>query len=190
MRVVITVEYDGTNYCGWQVQPNGVTVQQRIEEAIFSLTGEKTRVTGSGRTDAGVHALGQVAHFDTLSSVPPDRFADALNGLLPNDIRIISSHEAAEGFHARYGAKRKTYRYRMYVSDGIRPLLDRYAVPINFSPDLGAMREAAAIFVGEHDFRAFMASGSDVDGTHDIFGGSGAKRGVHRFHGVRQRIFI
>ena len=165
MRVKLVLEYDGTEYCGWQIQPNGVTVQQRLKEAVEAVTGEDVCVTGSGRTDAGVHAAGQVAHFDTSASIPPERFAMALNTALPSDIRVLSSEVAPEGFHARFCAKKKTYRYRMYSSDTIRPLLDRYACHIKFKPDIIAMNEAAKLFEGEHDFRAFMASGSEAEGT-------------------------
>ena len=91
MRIKLTLEYDGTNYCGWQIQPNGVTVQQQIENAVLAVTGEKVSVTASGRTDSGVHALGQVAHFDTNSSIPPERFAPALNSALPSDVRVLKS---------------------------------------------------------------------------------------------------
>lgn len=165
MRVKLVLEYDGTEYCGWQIQPNGVTVQQRVQEAVFALTGEEVSVTASGRTDSGVHAAGQTAHFDTVSSIPPERFAAALNSVLPADIRALSSGAAPEGFHARFCAKKKTYCYKMYVSETIRPLWNRYAYRIPFSPDITAMKRAARLFEGEHDFRAFMASGSEVKDT-------------------------
>ena len=100
MRVKLLVSYDGTAYCGWQVQPNAITVQEKLEQAIFEITGEKVRVTGSGRTDAGVHALGQVAHFDTNSKIPPEKFFLALNIHLPDDIKVIKSEKAEEDFHA------------------------------------------------------------------------------------------
>lgn len=164
MRIAIAVEYDGTNYCGWQIQPNGVTVQQKLEDALYTLTGGRISVTGSGRTDSGVHALCQVAHFDVQSSIPPEKFAPALNAMLPDDIRVISSREVSEDFHARFTAKRKTYRYRFYESDMIHPLLDRYAARVG-QLDVSAMDRAAKLFVGEHDFRAFMASGSSVKTT-------------------------
>ena len=165
MRIKITVEYDGTEYCGWQVQPNGITVQQRLNEAVEALTDEKTSVVGSGRTDSGVHAAGQVAHFDTNSTIPPQRFAAALNSVLPADIRVLSSCEAEEGFHARFCAKKKTYSYKMYIAETVRPLWDRYACLLAYPVDVAAMSSAAKLFVGEHDFRSFMTSGSSVQDT-------------------------
>ena len=111
MIIKLTVEYDGTEYCGWQIQPNGVTVQQCLNQAVRAVTGEETQVTGSGRTDSGVHALGQVAHFETSSTIPPERFAPALNSVLPKDIRVVSSELAEDGFHARFCAKKGGYSF-------------------------------------------------------------------------------
>ncbi|MBQ9481197.1 MAG: tRNA pseudouridine(38-40) synthase TruA [Clostridia bacterium] len=165
MRIKLLLEYDGTEYCGWQIQPNGVTVQQRLQEAVSAVTGEEVSVVASGRTDSGVHAAGQAAHFDTSSSIPPERFAAALNSALPSDIRVLSSEAAPEGFHARFSAKKKTYCYKMYVAETLRPLYDRYACRLSFYPDVTAMKRAARLFEGEHDFRAFMASGSEVKDT-------------------------
>ncbi|MBQ7642940.1 MAG: tRNA pseudouridine(38-40) synthase TruA [Clostridia bacterium] len=165
MRIKITVGYDGTEYCGWQIQPNGDTVQEEIEKALKKLTGEDIRVTGSGRTDSGVHATGQVAHFDTNSSVPPEKFKEALNALLPPDIKIFRSEEVGEGFHARFSAKKKTYIYKMYPSDCERPTERRYAVRIRPNPDIAAMDKAAGYLVGEHDFKCFLSSDSSVEST-------------------------
>lgn len=159
MRIKLTVSYDGTEYCGWQVQPNGITVQQKIEEAVFVATGEKVRVTGSGRTDAGVHAERQVAHFDTDCTIPPEKIYKALNPHLPQDIRVLSSELAGDGFHACNSAKRKTYCYSFYLSELENPLKDRYAVNV-FGVDVERMKECAKIFIGEHDFKGFCASGS------------------------------
>jgi len=165
MRIKITVEYDGTEYCGWQIQPNGVTVQQRLNEALHAITGEECSVTGSGRTDAGVHALGQVAHFDTESTIPPERFAAALNSALPQDIRVLSSELSDSDFHARFCAKNKTYRYKMYIDETIRPLQDRYAAHVQYPLDVLSMRRAAKLYEGTHDFSAFMSTGSEVKDT-------------------------
>ncbi|MBQ7236940.1 MAG: tRNA pseudouridine(38-40) synthase TruA [Clostridia bacterium] len=165
MKVKLTVSYDGTDYCGWQVQPNGVTVQQKIEEAVFSATGESVRVTGSGRTDAGVHAEGQVAHFDTNCTIPPEKICKALNVYLPQDIRVLKSERADDNFHACTNAKKKTYRYSFYLSDVELPLCDRYAVMLDRSPDINLMKKAAKLFVGEHDFKAFCSSGSGAKTT-------------------------
>ncbi len=165
MKVKLTVSYDGADYCGWQVQPNGVTVQQKIEEAVFSATGESVRVTGSGRTDAGVHAVGQVAHFETECTIPPEKIYRALNVYLPQDIRVIKSERADDNFHACNCAKKKTYCYSFYKSEVELPLYDRYAVMLDKSPDINLMKETARIFVGEHDFKAFCSSGSGAKTT-------------------------
>ena len=166
MRIVLKIEYDGTDYCGWQVQLSGVTVQGVIEEAIKKLTGEKVSVIGSGRTDSGVHAAGQIAHFDiTSEKIPPEKYACALNAFLPRDIKIVESGEAKDGFHARFSAKRKTYRYSLYVSEYIRPLKDRYAVNVPFALDENKMNEACRYLAGRHDFRCFLAADSSVKDT-------------------------
>ena len=166
MRIVLKIEYDGTDYCGWQVQLSGVTVQGVIEEAIKKLTGEKVSVIGSGRTDSGVHAAGQIAHFDiTSEKIPPEKYACALNAFLPRDIKITESGEAEDGFHARFSAKRKTYRYSIYVSEYIRPLKDRYAVNVPFALNENKMNEACRYLAGKHDFRCFLASDSSVKDT-------------------------
>ena len=160
MRVKLTITYDGTNYCGWQVQPQPecVTIQQVIENAIEIVTKEKVRVTGSGRTDAGVHAIGQVAHFDTNSTVPAEKFYKALNIHLPPDVKIVKSELAKDNFHATSSAKKKTYCYSCYVSQVDLPLKDRYAVNIERRPNVELMRECACLLVGEHDFRSMSAS--------------------------------
>lgn len=166
MRIVLKVEYDGTDFCGWQVQPDGVSVQGVIEDAVQNLTGEKISVIGSGRTDSGVHAAGQVAHFDVSADrIPPEKYACALNAFLPSGVKILESGLAKDGFHARFSAKRKTYGYRLYVSPCIRPLKDRYAVDIRYDADVGRMNEACAYLVGRHDFRCFLASNSSVKDT-------------------------
>ena len=109
MRIMLVLQYDGTNFCGWQVQPGLRTVQGELENAVFSLTGERVSVIASGRTDSGVHARGQVAHFDTNSTIPPENFCRALNVLLPPDVKVIESQLAPENFHSRFSAKKKTY---------------------------------------------------------------------------------
>ena len=165
MRVFLKIEYDGTNYCGWQIQPNGNTVQAEIVKAIETLTGESVNLVGSGRTDAGVHAVGQVAHFDTQASVPPEKFKQALNTILPDDIKISESGMAKENFHARYSAKKKTYIYRLYESDHTHPLKDRYAVRVAGPLNVKKMNDGAKLLVGEKDFRCFLASDSAVKDT-------------------------
>ena len=165
INVKLTISYDGTEYVGWQRQKNGISVQELVENAVLKVTGENVSVTASGRTDAGVHALFQVANFKTNSSIPPERFAYALNSHLPRDIRIIKSETAEADFSARYSAKRKTYRYSMYVSDTQRPLKDRYALDVYPFPNIEKMREIAKEFCGEHDFKSYSSTGSSVKTT-------------------------
>ncbi len=165
MRIKLTVSYDGTDFCGWQVQPNGVTVQRTLADAIFELTGEKVVLTGSGRTDAGVHAEGQVAHFDTQSFIPPEKFYLALNALLPSSVKVINSERVADDFDACRTAKKKTYEYSFYKSEVELPLKERFATRISKTVDVEKMRAVATAFVGTHDFKAFCASGSAVKTT-------------------------
>lgn len=165
MRIKLWLTYDGTNYCGWQRQKNGTSVQQIVEECIFSLTGENTKAIASGRTDAGVHSEGQVLHFDTNSSIPPEKFYLALNALFPEDIKATKSEAADSDFNARYSAKQKTYRYSFYFSNVILPLKNRYAAMCALTPDMGKMRMALEKFVGEKDFAAFSCKDSSVKST-------------------------
>ena len=166
MIIKLTVSYDGTVYCGWQVQPNGMSVQQVLEDALFAVTGEKLKVTGSGRTDAGVHAKGQVAHFEReKDNIPAEKYAKALNAHLPPDIKVLKSERAEDGFNACRSAKKKTYEYRFYISETELPLKERYAVHISNTPDLALIEECAKVFIGEHDFKCFCASGSSVKTT-------------------------
>lgn len=165
MRVVLILQYHGKDFCGWQIQPGLRTVQQSLEEAIERLTGKHSNVIASGRTDSGVHALCQVAHFDTeFSSIPAEKYSYALNIILPPDVKVLKSFIAPEDFHARYSAKRKTYRYSFYVADCTLPLYDDRAEQI-YKADIEKMREAAKYIEGEHDFRCFLASDSDVEST-------------------------
>lgn len=178
MRIVLKLQYDGTEYAGWQVQKNAVTVQEKLNEAVFLLTGERVTVTGSGRTDAGVHAAAQIAHFDTKSALPPEKYAPALNVFLPPDIRVLRSCSAPERFHAVRSAKEKTYVYTLYRAETELPLKERYAVRVYGALDLENMRRCAGVFVGEHDFSCFLASGSDVkDPVRTIYAIEIEKRG-------------
>ena len=165
MRIKLIVEYDGTGYAGWQRQQNALAVQQVLEEALARLTGEPVRVVGASRTDAGVHALGQVAHFDTACRVPPDKYAFALNTLLPADVRVVKSREAAPDFHARFSAKGKRYRYLMYDSPHFSALYRNLCAHSIYPLDDEKMDREAARMVGAHDFAAFAASGSAVKDT-------------------------
>ena len=161
-RIKITLEYIGTSYSGWQRQPGQDTVQQRVEDALKAHTGVKTSVTASGRTDAGVHALGQVAHFDTDSGLSVKNFMTGLNHFLPADIRVLSASPAEDGFHARFSAKEKTYCYCLYESPFDRAVYLNRAVRVAERLDLSAMRNAAEAFIGEHDFTSFMSTGADT----------------------------
>ena len=126
-RYLLLLQYDGTDFCGWQRQKNGVSVQETVERALKTVFSVETTVTGSGRTDAGVSAAGQVAHFDADLSVPPEKIAKALNGVLPPSVRVLKSEVAPEGFHARFSAKQKTYVYTFYTAETELPLLSRFA---------------------------------------------------------------
>ncbi len=154
-NVKLVLEYDGTAYEGWQSQASGNTIQDGLGRAILALTGERSTVHGAGRTDAGVHALGQVANFRTSTTVPTERLALALNAHLPDDVSVVSAEEVPPEFHAQFSAKGKTYRYAVACRPS-RPALDRNRVYWWRSPlDVEGMREAARCLVGEHDFRAF-----------------------------------
>ncbi len=166
MRILLTVSYDGTAYSGWQVQPNADTVQERIEKAIFSVTGEIVRVTGSGRTDAGVHAKGQTAHFTVeKDNIPAEKYAKAINAYLPSDIRVLSSQSVADGFDACRSAKRKTYKYSCYISEIELPLKERYSVRLDKGLDIELMKKGAKLFLGERDFKGFCSAGSSIKTT-------------------------
>ena len=165
MRYVVKVAYDGTDFCGWQIQRNGNSVQQTLADAAFAAFGEHTVFTASGRTDSGVHALGQICHADISANIPADRLADALNCHLPRSVSVLASAKAPHGFDANRSAKKKTYVYNMYFSPRRNPLKDRFSVHIRGKADLAALREAAALFVGEHDFKAYCASRSQVRTT-------------------------
>ena len=164
-RFYLIVEYDGTDYCGWQRQINGPSVQQTLEEALLRLTGEEIAVTGSSRTDAGVHAMGLCAHFDSATRIPPEKIAFALNTMLPPDIRVRESGAAPEGFHARYGACGKVYRYRFFNSRHDCAIGRQYAAHVPLTLDVEAMNREAQALCGTHDFEAFAASGSVVKST-------------------------
>ncbi len=164
--IKLTIEYDGTDYAGWQVQPNGVSVQEVVQNAIAAITGESdVTVSGSGRTDAGVHAAGQVAHVKTGSDIPAADLVHAINTKLPKDVAIVGAEDAPADFHARYSAKAKTYRYTI-LNRGVRsPLERRRAHVVRRKLDADAMRAAAAHLVGEQDFAAFQ---SKPDGKSSV----------------------
>lgn len=165
MRYIkLTIAYDGTDFHGWQIQANKPTVQGEIVSILRRLTQENTQLLGAGRTDAGVHALGQVGSFRTQSSLSALEFQRALNALLPATIRIVDSEETGPDFSARCSAKGKVYRYRIYRGRVVPPMLWRFVLHYPFPLDEDAMRDAAARFVGMHDFSSFAAStGSEED---------------------------
>ena len=161
-NIKLTVAYEGTAYAGYQRQANAVTIQAMLEDGLRRLTGEEPRLTGAGRTDAGVHALGQVVNFHTNSLIPTGSFVPALNRMLPGDIAILDAMEVEEGFHARFRARGKTYQYRIWRR-AVRPVFERDRVYHFPRPlDLPDMIAAAGLLQGRHDFRAFCAAGSSV----------------------------
>ena len=165
MRYAITVEYDGTNYSGWQRQLNALSVQQVLEDALSDFLKEKIVLHASGRTDRGVHAAGQTAHFDTLSEIPPHKIRFAVNSTLPEDVRIIDMRRVSCDFHAQYDVVSKTYSYKMYVGNTLSPLRRLYYTRVLPPVDVEAMRRAAAKLVGTHDFKAFCSTGSSIKTT-------------------------
>ena len=158
MRYKITMSYDGSGFCGWQSQKGGGSIQDAVELAVQKLTGENSRVTASGRTDAGVHALGQVAHFDITKDLPEKTVVGGLNAYLPRSVRVLSAEKASESFDARKSAKRKTYMYVMYRGAEL-PVMSARGLCIGDNINVDAMRKAALELVGTHDFKTFMASG-------------------------------
>ena len=160
MRYALLISYDGTDYGGWQIQKNCISVQSKMEEAALDLFGVKTSVTASGRTDSGVHARAQVCHLDAQTTIPPEKIADAFNMRLPEDIRVIASAVAPEKFDSNRSAKRKTYCYRMYLSPRQHPLKDRYSVWVKGGADIQKLQYISSFFEGEHDFKAYSKSGS------------------------------
>lgn len=164
-NIKLTLEYDGTNYLGWQKQKIGTTIQGTLEKAITDLTNEEVEVTGSSRTDAGVHAKGFVANFKTSSRIPADKFREAINHKLPDDIVILKSEEVEEEFHARYNARGKTYSYSILNRDVPSPINRNYLYHLKRKLDVNAMKEACEYFIGTYDFSAFKTSGSSVKTT-------------------------
>jgi tRNA pseudouridine38-40 synthase len=160
----LTIAYDGTDFHGWQIQANQPTIQGEIVNVLQRVTQEKVFLHGAGRTDAGVHALGQVASFRTQCALSAEEFQRALNALLPPTIRIVAGEEVGPDFHARWSAFQKTYRYRLYRGKVVPPTLWRYVLHYPFPLNEDAMRDAAGRFVGTHDFASFAAStGSEDD---------------------------
>lgn len=164
-RIKLTIAYDGTNYCGWQVQPNGITIEEVINKALRKLTGEEITVIGASRTDSGVHAMGNVAVFDTDTTIPADRIAVALNQRLPEDIVIVKSEEVASDFHPRYCDCSKTYEYHIINTRIPNPTKRLTNYFVSYVLDIDKMRKAASYLVGEHDFVSFCNVRTDVENT-------------------------
>ena len=157
MRVKLVVAYEGTNYCGWQIQPNGITIEQVLNATLSSLLGEEITVTGASRTDAGVHSLGNVAVFETHTKMPAEKISFALNQRLPEDIVVQESCQVPEDFHPRFSKSRKTYEYRILNCRFRQPLERRTSYFYHYPLDVSAMQKAAAYLVGEHDFTSFAS---------------------------------
>lgn len=157
-RILLTIEYDGANYSGWQKQPNVKTIQGEIEHAIETSIGQTVEVFGSGRTDAGVHALAQKAHFDLNVPVPVSKLPDILNNVLPPDIAIKDAQQVPDDFHARFSQKKKVYRYEIYNSPNKNAFLANRAAQIKQQLDVVCMQDIAQYLVGEHDFRGFCSA--------------------------------
>lgn len=164
-RVKLVVAYDGTNYHGWQVQDNGITIEEVLNRTISELVQEDIKVIGASRTDAGVHACGNVTVFDTESRIPGDKFSFALNQRLPEDIRIQESCEVDADFHPRYADTVKTYEYNILNRRFELPTKRLYAAFCYYPMDIERMNQAAAYLVGEHDFKSFCSAGAQVQTT-------------------------
>lgn len=164
-RVKLTVAYDGTNYHGWQVQDNGITIESELNRCLSELLGERIRVIGASRTDAGVHALCNVAVFDTESRMPAEKVSYALNQRLPEDIRVRKSEEVEADWHPRRCESRKTYEYRIYRGEFPMPVKRLYSYFTYHDLDVESMRRGAAFLEGEHDFRSFCQTGSQAEST-------------------------
>jgi tRNA pseudouridine38-40 synthase len=159
----LELQYDGTDFHGWQIQPDLPTIQGSVTQAIFQITSERVHVNGSGRTDAGAHALAQVCNFMTTSKIPLPNLQKAINTLLPSSIRVMKLEEAPENFHSRYAAKLKHYRYRILKEKWCSPFEFRYLHHYPRSLDLTRMSQAAELLRGEHDFSAFCDSDAEVE---------------------------
>mgnify|MGYP003295573866 CR=1 FL=1 len=164
-RIMIVVAYEGTKYCGWQSQPNQITVEEVLNRELSRLLNEEIQVIGASRTDSGVHAMGNVAVFDTDARIPAEKIAYALNQRLPEDIRIRKSEEVAADFHPRKQATRKTYEYKILNEEFANPVQRLYAHFTYVPLDENKMQEAASYLIGEHDFASFCAAGSTAETT-------------------------
>jgi tRNA pseudouridine38-40 synthase len=198
----LILSYDGADFAGWQVQPGRATVQGALASAIGRLSGENVMPQGSGRTDAGVHAIAQVASFATVSAIPTENWRSALNGILPASIRVMDVYEVAPGFHARKSAQAKTYRYRIHRQAICPPFLARYVWHYPYPLEEAAMIAAAGVVVGEHDYTSFAAvdperaermasdENSHTSNVRTIFSSSWARHGEELIYTVRGSGFL
>ncbi|MCD5410829.1 MAG: tRNA pseudouridine(38-40) synthase TruA [Clostridiales bacterium] len=164
-NIMLEIEYDGTDFNGWQIQPKGRTVEKEIMKVIKRITKHEVKIFGASRTDAKVHARGQTANFMTESKIPIDRLPKAMNGLLPKDVSIIKAFEMPKNFHARYHAIGKTYSYHIYNSGIKSALLSRYSYYYPVTLDIELMRAATQFLIGVHDFKSFMSANSNIRNT-------------------------
>lgn len=164
-RIRLVVAYDGTNYCGWQVQPNGITIEEVLNQALSDLLGEDIKVTGASRTDSGVHSLGNVAVFDTGTRMPADKISYALNQRLPEDIVVQDSRQVPDDWHPRRCESRKTYEYRILNRRFPDPTRRRDTYFLYYGIDVEAMQKAADLLVGTHDFKSFCSANSQAEDT-------------------------
>lgn len=165
VRVKLVVAYDGTNYCGWQVQDNGITIEEVLNRELSDLLKEDITVIGASRTDSGVHALGNVAVFDTETRIPPEKISFALNQRLPEDIRIQESCQVADDFHPRFCDTIKTYEYKIWNARFPNPVVRLYSKFVYYKIDMEKMQKAADYLVGEHDFKSFCSTRTQVENT-------------------------
>jgi tRNA pseudouridine38-40 synthase len=196
-NVKLILSYDGSEFSGWQVQPDALTVQGTLASAIGRVTGEKVLPQGSGRTDAGVHALAQVVTFVTESGCPTANFVKALNDVLPPSVRVLQAHEAASDFHARHSARAKRYRYRIYRAAICPPFLARYVWHYPFPLEEEALARAAGLVEGEHDFTSFAAvdpergrEGAPVSNVRHIFSSNWSRQEDEFVYTVRGSGFL
>jgi tRNA pseudouridine38-40 synthase len=188
----ITLAYDGTDFCGWQVQPGRQTIQGLLEAALAEIEGSAVKVHGSGRTDAGVHALAQVASFHLANPIPAENLRKAMNRLLPEAVRVLLVEEAAADFHARYSARAKTYEYRIWREEICPPVVSRYVFPFPYPLDEERMRQAAPRLCGTRDFRSLTANGGEaVESTvRTVFSSTLARQGEQLIYRVRGSGFL
>ncbi len=165
MRVKLVVAYDGTNYCGWQMQDNGITIEEVLNRELSAMLKEDIKVIGASRTDSGVHALGNVAVFDTKTRIPAEKISFALNQRLPEDIRIQESCQVADDFHPRFCDTIKTYEYSIWNSRFPNPMVRLYSKFVYYNIDVEKMQRAADYLVGEHDFKSFCSTRTQVENT-------------------------